>query len=52
MAHINPQRNYYHLANMEQFELLNLIRKVTDNQKIILWEILGLNNIYTEYTTG
>jgi len=44
MAQLNPQRNHYLLANLEQYELINLIRKATDNHEIILWEMLGLNN--------
>ena len=52
MAHLNPQRNHYLLASLNQEELLKRIRSAIEFNDIVLWEMVGLNDIYVPHTVG
>lgn len=52
MAQLNPQRNQYVLSNLNQDKLLRQIRSASEFNDIVLWEMVGLNDIYTEVKAG
>ena len=52
MKQINPQRNHYELVSLKQSELLTRIRQAAEIRNIVLWEMVGLNDIYVTVTAG
>lgn len=43
---------HYYLADLDQQDLVRRIRRASGNTEIVLWEMVGLNNIFTPVSAG
>ena len=48
----NPRAVHYMMARMDQADLIYRIRRAADDNKLLIWEMVGLNNFYEIHTAG